>query len=408
MNRFYRLTITLSFLVLIACSNEDPPSTAPANVTINEGESLIAVNWDVLQGRTYWIFYNRGTSVSLDVKDAIVYNITPPYLITGLANDTQYAVSVTSSQSGSEVGPFSPVQTATPRLLSPAVPWFEGVSLSTNALRSIAFANNTYVTTGNAATLFIGAFSYTSDSGVTSWEAPTSLPVTASTNLAAVIFDGARFMALGEDGSISKNSSTDILVWEAATPISTPPTMNALTVGAGIYLAVGDSGAIYTNGSDGATDSWTLQTSGSTNNLYGAAFVNNRFIVVGDNGTLLTSDDGITWNTETSNTANTLRHVAYGASTFVAVGDAGTIVSSADATIWTAQTIPTPESFRSIVFGPDQQFIAVGTTGTLAYSTTGADGSWAVSNAGSIELNSIAPGQVFIAVGAAGTNVSGK
>lgn len=394
--------------MLFACSSEDPPSSAPANVTINAGESLIAVEWDVIPGRTYWIFYNRGTNVSLDVKDAIAYNISSPHLITGLTNDTQYAVSVTSSQSGSEVGPFSPVQTATPRLLSPAVSWFEGVSLSVNDLRSIAFGGSTYVTTGNAATVFISVFNYTSDGGVTPWEAATTLPVTTGTNLAAVIFDGIRFIALGDDGSIIKNSSADILVWEAATPISTPPVMNALSVGAGVYLAVGDAGAIYTNASDGATDSWILQTSGSTNNLYGAAFVNNRFIVVGDNGTLLSSSDGISWNQETSNTSNALRHVAYGATNFVAVGDAGTIVSSTDATSWTAQAIPTTESFRNITFGPDNQFIAVGTTGMLAYSTTGADGSWAISNAGSIDLNSIAPNQVFIAVGAAGANVSGK
>jgi len=50
----------------------------------------------------------------------------------------------------------------------------------------------------------------------------------------------------------------------------------------------------------------------------------------------------------------------------------------------------------------------VGTTGTLAYSATGVDGSWSVSNASSLDLYSIAPGNVFIAVGAAGANVSGK
>jgi hypothetical protein len=128
---------------------------------------------------------------------------------------------------------------------------------------------------------------------------------------------------------------------------------------------------------------------------------------------LLTSPDGLTWTAQTSNTNNALRHVSYGVTsagvgTYVAVGDAGTIVSSTDATTWTAQTIPTTQSFYSVSFGPDLQFIAVGTAGTQAYSTTGTDGSWSVGNTGSIDLNSIAPGDVFIAVGAAGTNVSGK
>ena len=111
---------------------------------------------------------------------------------------------------------------------------------------------------------------------------------------------------------------------------------------------------------------------------------------------------------QTSNTVSDLWKVAYGADNYVAVGDAGAIVSSPDAISWTEQTPPTGESFRSIVYGQDLQFIAVGTTGTLAYSTTGIDGSWAISNAGVIDLNSIAPNLVFIAVGAAGANVSGK
>ena len=103
-----------------------------------------------------------------------------------------------------------------------------------------------------------------------------------------------------------------------------------------------------------------------------------------------------------------MRQAAFGANTYVAVGDAGTIVSSADAATWAVQAMPTTESYRAIRFGPDAQFIAVGTTGTVAYSATGEDGSWAVSSAGSIDLNSLAPNLVYIAVGDAGANVSVK
>lgn len=409
MNRFCRLSLIVSVLLLTACGQEDPPTVAPTNVTFAAGESLIAIDWDVVPGLTYWLIYKQGPSVSLDDKDIIIFNVTPPYLLSGLTNGTQYAVAVTSSQKGSRVGPFSPVMTETPRLLGPSVPWFVGTSLtmSVDTLRSIAYAGGTYVTTGDAATVFVGKYSYTSDTGVTSWEPPTSLPVTIATNLTSVVFDGSRFVALGDDGAVIKSSSTDNLTWEAATAITTPPTMNALAVGAGVYVAVGNAGAIYTNATDGATASWTPQTSGTTNNLYGVAYAFDRFIAVGDSGTLLSSTDGVSWNAETSNTMATLRHVAYGADNYVAVGD-GAVVSSTDATSWSAQASPPTGNFHSIVFGPDQQFIAVGTSGALAYSTTGIDGSWATSNAGSDDLNSIASNQVFIAVGAAGANVSGK
>jgi photosystem II stability/assembly factor-like uncharacterized protein len=141
--------------------------------------------------------------------------------------------------------------------------------------------------------------------------------------------------------------------------------------------------------------------------------VNGLFVAVGAAGTLLTSTDGLTWTAQTSNTNNSLRHVAFGVpsagvGTYVAVGDAGTIVSSTDASNWTSQSNPTTHSFYSVCFGPDLQFIAAGTAGTLAYSTAGTDGSWSVGNAGSIDLYAIAPADVFIAVGAAGANVSGK
>jgi hypothetical protein len=408
MNCVTRFIAVACVLMITACGQDDPPFEAPQNVTVSAGENLVVVDWDVVAGHTYWVYYKEGSSVSQDVKDRTLYNVSPPYLVTGLTNDIQYAFSVTATIGTSPAGPFSPALTATPRLLSPAIAWFEGTSLTVNDLRSIAYGANTYVITGDAATLFVGSYSYTEDSGVSSWQAPTSITLTTSTNLTAVVYDGTQFVALGDDGSVIKNSATDSLTWTAATAISGAPAMNALAIGAGKYVAVGDAGAIYTNTSAGVTLDWTAQTSGTTNNLQGIAYVNNQFIAVGETGTLLSSPDGITWTTLTSNTANTLRQVAYGADNYVAVGDAGTIVSSADGISWTEQTPPTGESFRSIVFGIDAQFIAVGTTGTLAYSTTGAEGSWAIANAGVIDLNSIARNAVFIAVGAAGANVSGK
>jgi hypothetical protein len=354
------------------------------------------------------VVYKLGDSVSLADKDAIIYNVTSPYLASGLANDLQYAFSVMASNGNSPVGPLSTALTATPRLLGPAVAWFEGTSLTVNNLNNIAFGANTYVAVGDAASLFVGTYSYTEDLGVAAWDPPTTITVTAGTDLTAVIFDGFRFVALGSDGAVIRNADTDFLTWEAATAITAAPAMNSLAVGAGVYVAVGDGGAIYTNTSVVGTDAWVLQTSGTTENLNSVAFVNDRYIAVGDNGVLLSSIDGISWDSQVSNSANALRAVAFGVDNYVVVGDAGTIISSSDAIAWTVQSIPTTESLRSIVFGVDGQFIAVGTAGVLAYSATGADGSWAISNAGVIDLNSLASNFVFIAVGDAGANVSGK
>ena len=407
------VAIVLLTLFLTACFNQkEPPADAPANVSVTEGDGLVVVDWDVVPGLTYWIFYKAGTNADLENYDAILVNITPPYVLAGLSNATQYAFAVTSSHNGSKAGPFSPAITATPRLLSPSIPWTIGTSLSVNDLQSIAFGNiagnNTYVTVGDAATVFAASYDYPSVGGITAWNPATTLPGGLTDNLKSVSYDGLRFVALGDAGAVIKSTDDQALVWEAATAITGAPAMNALASGASRYVAVGDGGAIYTNTSAGVTAAWTASTSGTTNNLYGVSYLNNRFIAVGEFGTLLTSTDGTSWTVQTAVTGDSLRGVAYGASTYVAVGDAGAVISSPDATTWTAQSIPTTESFRAICFGPDAQFVAVGTTGVLAYSSTGADGSWATSNAGSIELKSISPNQLYIATGAAGANVSGK
>lgn len=407
-NFLLRVSVLLLGLSLVACfSPADPPADAPANVSVTEGDGLVVVNWDAVAGRKYWIFYAEGSDASLDVYDRILLGVKPPYIITGLSNGSQYAFAVTSSQSGSKTGPFAPVLIATPRLLGPAIPWTIGASLSVNNLHGIAFGIDKYVTVGDAATLFVAPYSYPDIGGVTAWSQPTSLPIATSSNLVAVRYDGRRFIALADDGSVIKSTDKDALTWEGATSTGAGG-MHAFAVGAGRYVAVGDGGAIYSNTSDAAASAWSEETSGTSNDLYGIAYVNSRFIAVGAAGTLLTSSDGVSWTQQTTNTSDNLRGVAYGADSYVAVGDAGAVVSSSDAVSWSAQSIPTTESFHAICFGPDQQFVAVGTAGVLAYSSTGLDGSWQTANAGSIDLNDVSPNLLFIAVGDAGANVSGK
>lgn len=409
MKLFLRVLTLLSVILFTACSKEDSPTAAPANAAAAAGENLAAVSWDTTPEITYWVYYKLGTSVDSQNYDGIFYNVISPYLVRNLSNGSEYAFTVTSSHKGSPVGPFSPVLTATPRLLSPTVAWTDGTPFTSNTLNGIAYGANIYVTVGDAGSLFVAQYSYGEAGGVTAWNPATTLPITTATNLTSVLFDGIRFLALGSDGSVIKSNSVDVLSWESASGISGASTMNSITVGLGRYVAVGNGGQVYTNTGDAASGTWTAQTSNTTNDLYSVSYLNGQFVAVGAMGTLLTSADGVSWAVRASNISSNLQTVAYGASTYVAVGDAGAITSSPDAITWAAQTtLPGGQSLRSITFGIDNQFIAVGTAGTLAYSASGADGSWAISNAGSVDLNSIASNLVFIATGVAGANVSGK
>ena len=73
-------------------------------------------------------------------------------------------------------------------------------------------------------------------------------------------------------------------------------------------------------------------------------------MIFGNNGTILTSLDGIDWNVRDSGTFNNLPAGTYGNGTFVAVGRNGTIITSTDAVTWTSRTSGTSEHLRRVVY----------------------------------------------------------
>jgi hypothetical protein len=86
---------------------------------------------------------------------------------------------------------------------------------------------------------------------------------------------------------------TMMYLYDATDP--TPATLRDVTYANGVWIAVGDDGVIKTS-SDYLT--WTTVTSGTTENLNGINYNSDEssFIVVGDNNTILVSDDnGATW-----------------------------------------------------------------------------------------------------------------
>lgn len=121
------------------------------------------------------------------------------------------------------------------------------------------------------------------------------------------------------------------------------------------------------------------------NALRGVTFGSNKFVAVGDYGTILTSTDlGINWNNRTAlnsgsaGTRDNLRAITFGniggsgvaAPGFVAVGDNGTILKSTDGSSWTLDsTSGVTANLNSIACGVDatlkQSFVAVGADGTV-------------------------------------------
>jgi hypothetical protein len=155
-----------------------------------------------------------------------------------------------------------------------------------------------------------------------------------------------------------------------------------------------------------------LQTSGTLNDLYSAAYGNSRYVAVGANGTLLTTTDAVTWETVATNTTRDLRGVTIGALNpntldatplFVAVGAAGTVLTSSDGLAWKLQSPISTDDFASVTFG--SQFVAVGKAGKIYTSVDGV--TWQAQSSRTTNdltaVSTFAPG--YSAVGESGTNI---
>ncbi len=113
-----------------------------------------------------------------------------------------------------------------------------------------------------------------------------------------------------------------------------PSALNSVTVGAGLFVAVGDNGIILTS-SDGRT--WTAQASGSTDHLRSIAFGNGRFVATKASSTqpAITSVDGKHWQPVTVKNAAGVSvesganaSIAFGGGRFMAVGSADRFVGN--------------------------------------------------------------------------------
>lgn len=191
------------------------------------------------------------------------------------------------------------------------------------------------------------------------------------------------------------------LNWQWRNPLPQGDKLNAVVHGSGIYVAVGDGGAIVTS-TDGIN--WTERTSDTGKNLHGIVYGGGIFAAVGGDfteGTILTSPDGITWTGRSSGTTETITGITYGNGTFVAAGIWGTILTSPDGITWTGRTSGTTAYLNGVTFG-NGTFVTVGEQGTILTSPDGI--TWTGRASGMTgAVNEVTYGNgIFIAVGSGG------
>lgn len=166
------------------------------------------------------------------------------------------------------------------------------------------------------------------------------------------------------------------LCWNPANPVPAAYDIEHVlwNPGLGEYLAVGAGGAILAS-PDGVE--WTPRDSGTIQRLYGGIWDGQRYIVVGDGGTVLTSSaDGMAWTGQVTNTRARLLDAAVNdAGRYVVVGEDGTALASDDTVEWTVTTalglVRRPALYGVVARG--NRFVAVGSSTAIVSSTNGLD-----------------------------------
>jgi photosystem II stability/assembly factor-like uncharacterized protein len=127
---------------------------------------------------------------------------------------------------------------------------------------------------------------------------------------------------------------------------------------------------LYASAGADPLDNWTPRHSGTSNSLNGITFGNGRFVVVGDNGTILSSSNGFTWTARNSGTTVRLRDVTHGGNYFIAVGAESTILTSPDGVSWQKIASGFGHPLSGVTFGG--QFVAMVENDKVVYSIDGA------------------------------------
>jgi subtilisin-like proprotein convertase family protein len=109
----------------------------------------------------------------------------------------------------------------------------------------------------------------------------------------------------------------------------------------------------------GPLDYWSGRQSGISLDLFGLVYGHGIFVAVGDLGAILISSDGITWTNQSVASANVIHGVTYGNGTFVAVGKLGLILTSPDGVAWTQRVSGTDHFLEEVTYG-NGLFVAVG------------------------------------------------
>ncbi|MCM2274578.1 MAG: immunoglobulin domain-containing protein [Candidatus Didemnitutus sp.] len=230
---------------------------------------------------------------------------------------------------------------------------------NTSSIQNVAYGNGLYLAPAQSGTT--GRAILTSTDGF-NWTQRITGAGAFGANLRSVAANTSAIVTVGFNATSSVSSflrSTDGNSWNLSASFSGQ--LNDIDFGNTLFLAVNNSGTAYTSANDGAT--WSQYALASGENLNGVRYANGLWIVTGasgNSGRLRTSPTGLSgsWTSRISS-GNVLNKSIYGDSAFVAVGNSGTIWRSTTGASWSAAFSGTTANLNDVAYGSGL-FVAVG------------------------------------------------
>ncbi len=237
-------------------------------------------------------------------------------------------------------------------------PWVIESSNTTVSLNDIKWGeiqeSSQYIIAGNNGTLLSsssGSVWYAHDSG-------------SSDDLNSVAVGNETVVAVGDNGTIIQ--SKDIMQWDkvlvgadvGADDLNDVAYIDGIDEGANSYfIAVGNSGSVYIATEGEGILSWShVEGVVTSYDLHSVTVGSNLIVIVGENGSIMTSADSENWVSQNSNVDNSLNEVLYvleeddadPIELFISVGNLGTIITSVDGIVWDVMTVPTNNNLYGV------------------------------------------------------------
>lgn len=178
-------------------------------------------------------------------------------------------------------------------------------------------------------------------------------------------FSGKLYVGIGAKNSSSATAKS-LDTW-TVNNLYLPPhhKLSAITWTDSIFIAGGELGIIRAT-TDGIN--WVTRYSGEPYKTpLSAEWSGSRTVMVGMNGLVIYSDDGLIWKTPETKLTGHLHFVKWTGERFVAVGESGVVAVSTRGNRWTELSTPTVESLRAIALS-DEVAVIVGGNGTILVS----------------------------------------